>query len=64
VLCVCACACKEMGWLAWLGGNGWTLALGNFRTRGGQENVLQIRACSVSFQSTWIKWDWVGLNPS
>jgi hypothetical protein len=22
-----------------------------------------LRACSVSSQSMWIEWDWVGLNP-
>jgi hypothetical protein len=22
-----------------------------------------IRACSVSSQSMWIEWDWMGLNP-
>jgi hypothetical protein len=22
-----------------------------------------VRACSVSSQSMWIEWDWVGLNP-
>ena len=32
-------------WDGWLGGNAWTLALGNFHTRGGQENVLQISSC-------------------
>jgi hypothetical protein len=23
----------------------------------------RVRACSVSAQSMWIEWDWVGLNP-
>jgi hypothetical protein len=23
----------------------------------------QLRACSVSSQSMWIEWDWMGLNP-
>jgi hypothetical protein len=23
----------------------------------------RLRACSVSSQSMWIEWDWVGLNP-
>jgi hypothetical protein len=26
-------------------------------------NINHIRACSVSSQSMWIEWDWVGLNP-
>jgi hypothetical protein len=24
---------------------------------------VQLRPCSVSSQSMWIEWDWVGLNP-
>jgi hypothetical protein len=24
---------------------------------------VQLRACSVSSQSMWIEWDWMGLNP-
>jgi hypothetical protein len=27
------------------------------------EQKNQRRACSVSSQSIWIEWDWVGLNP-
>jgi hypothetical protein len=26
--------------------------------------LIHVRACSVSSQSTWIEWDWVGLNPN
>jgi hypothetical protein len=25
--------------------------------------IIQIRACSVSSQSMWIEWDWMGLKP-
>jgi hypothetical protein len=24
---------------------------------------IPLRACSVSSQSMWIEWDWMGLNP-
>jgi hypothetical protein len=27
------------------------------------KRVIQLRACSVSSQSMWIEWDWMGLNP-
>jgi hypothetical protein len=26
-------------------------------------NIDPVRACSVSSQSMWIGWDWMGLNP-
>jgi hypothetical protein len=26
-------------------------------------HLFLFRACSVSYQSMWIEWDWVGLNP-
>jgi hypothetical protein len=29
----------------------------------GHREDVQVRACSVSYQSMWIEWDWMGLNP-
>jgi hypothetical protein len=26
-------------------------------------DTTHLRACSVSSQSMWIEWDWMGLNP-
>jgi hypothetical protein len=31
--------------------------------RGDEKEMILLRACSVSSQSMWIEWDWMGLKP-
>jgi hypothetical protein len=53
-------SCHEMAWGGMRGGPCPSICSHGGGIRGRDKRIM---ACSVSSQSMWIEWDWMGLNP-